>query len=49
VRYIVVGPLENLHYQSVGLAKFEKMAVAGSLQKVFYNDEVTIYEVTGLE
>jgi uncharacterized membrane protein len=49
VRYIVVGPLEHLHYQSAGLAKFEKMAVAGSLQKVFYNAEVTIYEVAGFE
>lgn len=45
VGYIYVGVLEHLYYTSQGLAKFEQMAQAGVLMRVYQNDEVTIYAV----
>lgn len=45
VRYIVVGPMERAYYEPRGLAKFDEMVADGTLQVVFDNDEVTIYEV----
>ncbi|HSR31710.1 MAG TPA: DUF2298 domain-containing protein [Anaerolineae bacterium] len=45
VRYIVVGPLERVYYEPEGLEKFEEMAREGSLQVVFRNGGVTIYQV----
>jgi YYY domain-containing protein len=45
VRYIVVGPLEQAYYEAEGLEKFEQMVREGTLQAVFRNDGVTIYEV----
>ena len=45
VRYIVVGPLERAYYEPQGLEKFEQMVQEGTLQAVFRNDGVTIYEV----
>jgi YYY domain-containing protein len=49
VRYIVVGPLERAYYDPKGLAKFETMVADGTLQVVFRNDQVTIYEVMSEE
>jgi YYY domain-containing protein len=46
VRYIVVGPLERAYYEAEGLEKFEEMVQQGTLQTVFRNEGVTIYEVT---
>ena len=45
VRYIIVGPLERLYYDPLGLTKFEQMAAEGRLWVVFRNQEVTIYEL----
>jgi YYY domain-containing protein len=45
VRYIVVGPMERAYYAPEGLAKFEPMVGEGTLQAVFRNEGVTIYEV----
>jgi YYY domain-containing protein len=45
VRYIVVGPLERIYYEQTGMEKFARMAIEGTLQRVFESDEVTIYEV----
>jgi uncharacterized membrane protein len=45
VRYIVVGPMERVYYASEGLSKFEPMVGEGTLQAVFRNEGVTIYEV----
>jgi uncharacterized membrane protein len=45
VRYIIVGPLERVYYNPAGLAKFDAMVAAGSLQVVYTNEQVTIYEV----
>jgi uncharacterized membrane protein len=45
VRYIVVGPLERSYYESIGLEKFERAVSEGRLQRVFRNEQVTIYQV----
>ncbi len=45
VRYVIVGPLEQAYYDPLGLEKFERMADEGTLQPVFRNQGVTIYEV----
>jgi YYY domain-containing protein len=47
VRYIVVGPLERIYYDTAGLGKFEQMAKTGKLELVFDNGQVVIYEVVG--
>jgi uncharacterized membrane protein len=47
VSYVYVGTQEALYYQPAGLQKFEAMASAGMLRRVFENGDVTIYEVTG--
>ena len=44
VKYVYVGQLERLYYQSDGIAKFEG-ELAPHLRTVFETDEVTIYEV----
>ncbi len=46
VSYVYVGALERLYYTSEGLAKFEEMAQAGELARVYQQDTVTIYAVT---
>ncbi|MCH7744642.1 MAG: hypothetical protein IIC84_01040, partial [Chloroflexi bacterium] len=43
VKYVYVGQVERLYYPSVGLRKFEDSLDA--LEKVFQNEEVTIYRV----
>jgi YYY domain-containing protein len=45
VRYVIVGPLERLYYDPMGLAKFDRMVTEGSLRVAYSNDQVTIYEV----
>jgi YYY domain-containing protein len=45
VRYVIVGPLERTYYDPAGLAKFDVMVTEGSLQVVYSNEQVTIYEV----
>jgi uncharacterized membrane protein len=44
VAYIYVGPLEWTYYQPNGLVKFNEMVEAGTLQIVYLNNGVTIYE-----
>jgi hypothetical protein len=41
-----VGPLERAYYPHISQEKFEGMVDVGALQRVFYNDEVTIYKVS---
>jgi uncharacterized membrane protein len=45
VKYIYVGDMERLYYNLVGLAKFDQMAGAGTLQVVYQNDHVKIYQI----
>ncbi len=45
VRYIYVGQLERAVYHSGGLSKFEALADAGALTRVYSNPQVTIYQV----
>ncbi len=45
VRYVIVGPLERVYYNRLGLRKFDRMAAEGELEVVYTNPEVTIYEV----
>ncbi len=45
VRYIYVGPLERILYPAEGLDKFESLAAAGGLERVYANERVTIYRV----
>ncbi|HEX7587500.1 MAG TPA: DUF2298 domain-containing protein [Anaerolineae bacterium] len=45
VKYIYVGDMERLYYNQVGLAKFDLMAGAGTLQVVYQNEHVKIYEI----
>jgi uncharacterized membrane protein len=44
VKYIVVGELERIYYTQAGLQKFTDLAKRGSIQPVFENDGVSIYE-----
>jgi uncharacterized membrane protein len=44
VSYVIVGRLEELYYEGIGLQKF-KDGLDGVLQPVFENEELTIYEV----
>ena len=43
VSYVVVGELERLNYGEAGLEKFEKMADAGLLSKVYENEKTAIF------
>ena len=43
VSYVVVGELERLNYGPTGLAKFERMAEAGLLSKVYNNEKTAIF------
>ncbi len=45
VAYIVVGQLEHAFYDEEGLAKFDAMAQAGTLERVYQNERTTIYRV----
>jgi uncharacterized membrane protein len=45
VQYIVVGPLERAYYDPIGLDKFKQLVNDGTLQVVFHNEGVTIYQV----
>jgi len=45
VKYIVIGDLERIFYDKVGLKKFDQMEQADFLQKVFENHGTMIYEV----
>ena len=45
--YIIVGELEQAFYAAAGIAKFEAMAAAGRLHRVYDQDGVRIYQVTG--
>ena len=45
--YIIVGELERAFYDAAGIAKFEAMAAAGRLTRVYDQDGVRIYEVIG--
>jgi hypothetical protein len=38
--------LERAYYEPAGLDKFDRMAAEGTLETVFRNDQVTIYERT---
>ncbi len=44
VSYVIVGQLERYYYSPDGIAKFEA-GLDGSLDVVFQNDALTIYEV----
>jgi YYY domain-containing protein len=45
VRYVVVGPLERVYYEEIGLRKFPEMVDEGTLRVAYSSPEVTIYEV----
>jgi YYY domain-containing protein len=45
VSYVINGPLERANYDTRGQEKFDRMVSDGSLQPVFTNGEVTIYQV----
>ncbi|MBN1953562.1 MAG: glycosyltransferase family 39 protein [Anaerolineae bacterium] len=45
VRYIYVGPYEEISYPTEGLAKFEAMAASGLLRRVYDFRGVRIYEL----
>ncbi len=47
VRYVYVGQLERLYFPPTGIAKFEQLAHAGVITRVYTNDAVTIYKVPG--
>jgi uncharacterized membrane protein len=47
VSYVIVGRLEELYYEGVGLQKF-KDGLDGVLQPAFENEELTIYRVDKL-
>ncbi len=47
VSYIYVGDMEKAFYEAAGLAKFDTMVANGTLQVVYQNDHVKIYEVMG--
>jgi len=47
VSYVIVGQLEKLYYEGIGLQKFED-GMDGVLQPVFKNEELTIYWVDKL-
>ena len=44
VSFVVVGDLERLNYNERGLAKFDEMAEAGLLSKVYANEKTAIFE-----
>lgn len=44
VAYVVVGELERQTYPAAGLAKFEAMAEAGTLSKVYDNGKTAIFQ-----
>jgi YYY domain-containing protein len=45
VSYIYVGALERNYYWPEGIDKFQQMAASGTLEVVFQDEAVTIYEV----
>jgi YYY domain-containing protein len=44
IKYIVVGELERIYYNTTGLGKFSRMAEKGLLEPVFLSEGVVIYE-----
>ncbi|NTU85272.1 MAG: hypothetical protein HGA45_38945, partial [Chloroflexales bacterium] len=45
VQYVYVGGVERATYEAAGLAKFEAMAAAGTLERVFQQGQTAIYRV----
>jgi uncharacterized membrane protein len=45
VRYVVIGALEHLYYDPVGLSKFDQMVDQGLLRVAYENEGVKLYEV----
>jgi YYY domain-containing protein len=45
VRYVIVGPLERIYYEQMGIEKFPQMVDAGILRLAYQSEEVKIYEV----
>jgi YYY domain-containing protein len=46
VEYLYLGGVERASYDPAGLAKFEAMAAAGELERVFQQGQTAIYRVT---
>ena len=46
VAYLYVGGVERATYDGAGLAKFEAMAAAGALERVFQQGQTAVYRVT---
>jgi len=45
VRYVVLGAMERLYNDPIGMDKFAAMVEAGDLRVAYQNPGVTIYEV----
>jgi len=45
VKYVYVGHMERIYYPGPGLSKFEAMAARGTLELVYENVQVRVYEV----
>ena len=43
VEYVVVGELERIYYSPEGVGKFEELSAAGSVERVYRNEGVSIY------
>ena len=43
VEYVVVGELERIYYSTLGIQKFEQLADAELVERVYQNEGVTIY------
>jgi uncharacterized membrane protein len=45
IEYVIVGGLERAYYPEIGLAKFDEMARAGLLERVYEQGEAAVYRV----
>jgi len=45
VRYIYVGQLERIAYPGDGMLKFDRLELAGQIDRVYTNPRVAIYRV----
>ncbi len=45
IEYVIVGGLERAYYPEAGLAKFDEMARAGLLERVYEQGEAVVYRV----
>ena len=45
VKYVYVGHMERIYYPGPGLDKFEAMVAEGTLELVYENEQVRVYEV----